>query len=147
MPSFTLRHLNAIAGRMPFNRLVGLRIVRQHRDGVTIECSVRDELRNGLGVLHGGVTATMADAAVGIAVVNHFEGKRAATTVEMKLNYFLPVENGKIVARARLIRTGKTLCVGCVDLFDDRKRLVAAALATYMLLPDMPLPNRVKETS
>ncbi|MGI8992343.1 MAG: PaaI family thioesterase [Bryobacteraceae bacterium] len=136
MPAFTLRHLNSIVGRMPFNRLVGLRIARRHRDGVTIECPVRDDLRNALGVLHGGVTATMADAAVGIAVVNHFEGKRKATTVEMKVNYFLPVEHGKIVARAHLIRTGKTLCVGRVDLCDDRKRLVSAALVTYMLLPD-----------
>lgn len=63
-----LRHLEE---RMPFNRLLGIRVARLHADGVTIECKVRDPLRNLAGVLHGGVTATMADAAAGIALSQH----------------------------------------------------------------------------
>lgn len=120
---------------MPFNKSLGIRVVRRHRDGVTIECALRDDLRNLAGVLHGGVTATMADAAVGIAITSHFAGLRRATTVELKINYFRPVESGKIVARARLLRVGNTLCVGRVDLLDSHRRLAGAALVTYMLLP------------
>ena len=40
-----------------FNQNLGIRIARQHRDGITIECRVRKELLNFAGVLHGGVTA------------------------------------------------------------------------------------------
>ena len=120
---------------MAFNRTLGIRLVRRHRDGVTIECALRPELLNNEGVLHGGVTATLADSAVGIAIGNYFAGARSATTVEMKINYLRPVAGGKIVARARLLRVGQTLCVGRVDLFDARRRQVAAALVTYMLLP------------
>jgi acyl-CoA thioesterase len=75
----------------------------------------------------------MADAAVGIAITTRM-GRPAATTVEMKLNYLRPVSGGKITARAYLLRMGSTLCIGRVDLFDDSKELVAAALVTYMLL-------------
>ncbi len=120
---------------MPFNQLLGIRLVRKHRDGVTIECPLRRELTNKAGVLHGGVTASLADAAVGIAIWNHFHGSRGGTTVEMKINYFLPVNGSKIVARSHLIRVGRTLCVGRVDLFDSRRRLAGAALVTYMLRP------------
>ncbi len=120
---------------MRFNRLLGIRVTQRHRDGVTIACAVRDELRNLAGVLHGGVTATLADAAVGIAISNRFHGTRAGTTVEMKVNYFLPIENGHVSARSRLIRIGSTLVVGRVDLFDGKKRLAGAALVTYMFLP------------
>ena len=119
---------------MPFNRLLGIRVVRTHPDGVTLECELRDELRNSSGVLHGGVAATMADAAVGFAIACHFHGARRATTVEMKINYFLPIESGKLTARARLLRTGTHLCVGRVDFYDDRKRLSGTAVVTYMLL-------------
>jgi acyl-CoA thioesterase len=120
---------------MPFNKSLGIRVTRIHKDGVTIECALRDDLRNLAGVLHGGVTATLCDVAVGIAITSHFHGARRATTVELKLNYFLPIENGKVSARARLLRVGKNLCVGEVRVHDAHKRLAGAALVTYMLLP------------
>ena len=44
-----------------FNQYLGIRIANRHRDGITIECRVRKELLNFAGVLHGGVTATLAD--------------------------------------------------------------------------------------
>jgi len=119
---------------MPFNKLVCVRILRRHADGVTIECRMRDELRNTAGVLHGGVTATMADAAVGIALTSHFGGRRACTTTDLKINYLSAVVDGKIIARSHLIRIGRKLCVGRVDLTDGDGKLVAVAIVTYLLL-------------
>jgi uncharacterized protein (TIGR00369 family) len=118
---------------MPFNKLVGIRLVRVHKDGVTIACKLRPDLLNAAGVLHGGVTATVADTAMGIAVTMQL-GRIAATTVEMKLNYLRPVASGTVTARARILRMGSTLCIGRVDLFNDSKEQVGAALVTYMLL-------------
>ena len=119
---------------MPFNQLLGIRVARLHPDGVTIECNLREELRNSAGVLHGGVTATMADAAVGIALSRHFGGLKTATTVELKINYLRPIADGKAAARARLLRIGAHLCVGRVDIFNAGRQLAATALVTYMLL-------------
>jgi acyl-CoA thioesterase len=118
----------------PFNHLVGIRLVRIHKDGVTVDCKLRPELLNAFGVLHGGVTATLADVAVGMAITQRIGRAGAATTVEMKLNYLRPVSGRKIIARARLLRMGSTLCIGRVDMFDDAKELVSTALVTYMLL-------------
>jgi uncharacterized protein (TIGR00369 family) len=136
MPSanlLSIQQMREIVRGMSFNQLVGIRLVRIHKDGVTIDCKLRPDLMNAHGVLHGGVTATMADAAVGIAITTRL-GRPAATTVEMKVNYMRPVAGGKIVARAHILRMGGSLCVGRVDLFNDAKELVAAALVTYMLL-------------
>ncbi len=137
-----LEKLRNIVPKMPFHRLLGIRVARRHKDGVTIECPLRDELTNMAGVLHGGVTATMADAAVGIAINSLWDGTRRATTVEMKLNYFLPVSGKKIRARSYLLRAGRTLCVARVDLFNDERKLVATALVTYMFLPAEPKKRR-----
>jgi uncharacterized protein (TIGR00369 family) len=119
---------------MPFNRLLGIRVTRLHADGVSIECAVRDELRNIAGILHGGVTATMADAAVGIALARHFKGSRPATTVDLKINYLRPIAKGKAIARAHLLKVGSRLCVGRVDVFDAGRDLAATSIVTYMLL-------------
>ena len=120
--------------KMPFNQLLGIRVARLHKDGVTIQCALREELRNSAGVLHGGVTATMADAAVGISLARHFRGARIATTVELKISYLRPIMEGTATARAHLVKIGSRLCVGRVDLFDGERKLAASALVTYMLL-------------
>ena len=122
---------------MPFNSLIGIRPVRGHKDGLTIECTVRKELLNTASVLHGGVTATMADAAAGMAITRLTGGKKRITTIEMKLNYFLPVADGKLRARAYVIRLGSQIAVARVDLHDHKKNLAGAALVTYMILGDV----------
>ena len=105
-----------------------------HRDGVRLECHLREDLKNALGTLHGGVYASLADAAVGISIAAQFEFKRKCTTVEMKLNYFLPIIEGKLSARGRLLRIGSSLVVGSVELFNNKRQLAGAALITYKLL-------------
>jgi uncharacterized protein (TIGR00369 family) len=119
--------------RMPFNQLLGMRLVALHKDGLTIECAVRADMMNGAGVLHGGVAATMADAAAGIATARQTGGQRI-TTVELKINYFRPVLKGHVRARAYLIRVGGTLVVSRVDLSDQEKNLIGTALVTYIIL-------------
>lgn len=130
----TFEKLKELLTEIPFNRHVGLRLVRLHKDGVTIECPMRPELLNGSNVLHGGVTATLADVAVGMALARHLGRPRSATTVEMKINYLRPVAHGKITARSHLVKVGSRLCCGRVEIFDGEKRPVAAALITYMIL-------------
>ena len=117
-----------------FNAHLGMRLIRLNKDGVTIGCRIRPELLNGAGVLHGGVTATLADVAVGMALACHFGRLGVATTVEMKINYLRPVAAGKITARGRLLKIGSALAVGSVDLRDNQNRPAGAALVTYMLL-------------
>jgi uncharacterized protein (TIGR00369 family) len=119
---------------IPFNSLIGVRLLRFHQDGVTIGCTVRDDLLNAAGVLHGGVSATLADVAVGVALTRHLGRPRAATTVELKINYLRPVPAGKVTARSHLVRVGKTLCTARVDIQDASRRVAAVALVTYMIL-------------
>jgi hypothetical protein len=54
--------------------------------------------------------------------------------VELKINYFLPVAEGRIFARSHLLRIGSTLCVGNVDLADEHGRAIGTAIVTYMLI-------------
>ena len=119
---------------IPFNKLLGIKVSREHKDGVTLSCKVKEELTNSKGVLHGGVAASIADVAVGVAIHHHFKGARAISTVEMKINYFRPVSEGTLYARAHLLRLGSTLCVGRVDLTDTKKNLVGIAIVTYIFL-------------
>jgi uncharacterized protein (TIGR00369 family) len=94
---------------------------------------VNDNLLNSARALHGGVSAALADAAVGVAILRHLGEHRPITTVEMKINYFRPVMEGRVSARSRLLRVGSTLCVGRVDITDAQRRVAGTAIVTYML--------------
>jgi uncharacterized protein (TIGR00369 family) len=133
-PKRNIQKLRDLLTGHAFNHLLGFELIRTHRDGITIQCRVRPELLNSAGSLHGGVTASIADAAVGTALYHHFDGARRFTTVEMKVNYFRPVTEGRLLARSRLLRVGSSICVGQVDLADDRRRSVGVAIVTYMML-------------
>ena len=129
-----LAQTHAFIAKIPFNALLGLEVLRAHPDGVTLRCRVRQELLNSHGALHGGVTASLVDVAVGAAIHHRFRGARSISTVELKVSYFLPIASGALLARARLLRVGSTLCVGRVDLTDSKRNLVGTAIVTYIFL-------------
>jgi acyl-CoA thioesterase len=126
--------LNRLMTTTSFNATLGFKVVRVWKDGITMEVQVRPELTNIFGSLHGGVTATLVDAAAGVALFGQLGGLRQITTVELKLNYLNPAGHGKVRARSRIIKLGKTLAVITVDVHDAHNRAVATALVTYMLL-------------
>ena len=130
----TAPQIRDVLRNIPFNRFLGMRIARLHPDGVTIECKIQGQLLNKAGSLHGGVSAALADAAVGIALHRHLGDGRPITTVEMKINYFRPAQKGRVFARAHLLRVGSTLCIGRVDITDARAKGIGTALVTYMIL-------------
>lgn len=120
---------------MNYTEFLGLRITEKHEDGVTIECPLRDFYFNPDGTLHGGMIATIADEAVWFAIEDKLNSTRHSTTTELKVNYLRAASaTEKLFARARMLKTGKTLCVGSVELTDDRGALCAFATVTYMLL-------------
>ena len=121
---------------MPFEDTLALLVLRKHKDGVTVSCTLRPEYVTSQGVLHGGVIASIADEAAWHAMLHAYQGKHNATTIELKVNYLLPIPMDKVVARAYALRAGKTLFVSRVDMFDASKRLAAVGIVTYMLLPN-----------
>ena len=83
------------------------------------------------GVVHGGVLASIADTAGGLATYLSLPPGSRTATVEMKINFLEPVSRGTIYAEARVIRLGKYLAVVECDVVDDHGKLVAKALMTF----------------
>ena len=83
------------------------------------------------GVVHGGVLASLADTAAGLALYLALPRGSRAATVEMKINFLEPVHDGTVFAEARILRQGKYLAVLECDLTDDRGKMVAKALMTF----------------
>lgn len=120
--------------QFPFNQFLGVRVAEAVEDGLTLETEVRPEWGNVFGSMHGGVTASLVDTAVGLAALRTLGFTRAASTVELKVNYLRPIHTGKLTVRARILKAGKTLIVGTGDLYDSTGEHCATSLVTYMAL-------------
>ena len=92
----------------------------------------RPELTNGSPTMHGGVLATLADTAVAFALSTNFDGKMGFATTDLTI-HFLRRARTDVQARARILKKGKRVSVGEVDLVDADGRAVARALTSFLL--------------
>src|SRR5579863_10440154 len=85
------------------------------------ECEIRVRYRQELsqqhGYFHAGVTASIADSASGYAAFSLMHADHSVLTVEYKINLVAPAEGELLVARARVVRSGKTLKICAADVF------------------------------
>jgi acyl-CoA thioesterase len=77
-----------------FSQLLGMEVVAAAPGSATVRMKVREDMVNGLGVCHGGVTFSLADSALAFASNGH--GK-IAVSIENSLGYPAPVRIGDII--------------------------------------------------
>jgi acyl-CoA thioesterase len=100
---------------------------------------MRDELRNASGApVHGGVLATLVDAAVGGALGTYgvaAGGGVDQATLDLNVSFVGAARGDALLAEGRIIRRGRTIAFGETRVTDSAGTLVAVGRATYMLLP------------
>jgi uncharacterized protein (TIGR00369 family) len=114
-----------------FDRLYGLEIVSISDEEVVARVSVRDEILQPAGLVHGGVFASMAESMTSIAtwLAVHDTG-RSAMGQSNQTSFLRPITTGTIHATARRRHRGKTTWVWEVDITDDDGRLCAMVRMT-----------------
>lgn len=127
--------------RQNFMSLIGARIELVEPGRCVIHVPFRADLCQQHGFIHAGVTTAIADTAAGYAAYSLFPVTSSILTIEFKINLLAPAEGDELVARARVIRSGRTITVVQSDVFGVRaasEKHVAAMQATMMCLHDTP---------
>jgi uncharacterized protein (TIGR00369 family) len=114
-----------------FMQMIGARLKGARRGEVEIELPFRNDLVQQTGSLHAGVIAAIADSACGYAAFTLMSEGSGVLSVEFKLNLLAPATGAIFLARARVIRAGRTLTVTAADVFAG-DLLVASMLATMI---------------
>ncbi len=134
-----IKEITSLVNQCPYFLLLSMEIKDLQWGTSLLEVQLEEKHLQPFGNVHGGVIASVVDAAAFWAVFPQVEKKKGLTTVEMKLNYLAPVKEGKLVAEGRCIRIGKTLALGEAQIRDEKGNLVAHGTATMMVLPNLPL--------
>jgi uncharacterized protein (TIGR00369 family) len=86
---------------------------------------------------HGGLLMTVADTAACFAAFTRAGADRTMTTTDMNIRFLAPCLTD-LIAKARIIKFGRTLVPVEVDLFDANDTKVAVAQVSYFLLDTIP---------
>ena len=116
---------------------IGASLVRVVPGEVEIELPFRDDLTQQHGYLHAGIVTAVVDSACGYAAFSLLPRGSEVLSIEYKINFVSPAQGERIIARGRVIRSGRnvTVCTGeAFALHNGEEKLVAAMLATMMNL-------------
>ncbi len=86
------------------------------------------------GRLHGGVLATLADTATGLAVRTKLTSAQRHVTVQLGVQYLSASGRGRIVAVGRAVRVGRQIAFAEAEIRDAHGKLLATAQVTLAVM-------------
>jgi len=118
---------------------IGARLTRVVAGEIEIRVPFRSDLTQQHGLLHAGVVTSALDSACGYAAFSLMPEGVGVLTVEFKTNLLAPARGEELVARGRVVRSGRTITVCQAEAAmstDGAEVSVATMLATIMTIRD-----------
>lgn len=137
-----------IERRIPFNRLLGLRLERLEPERVALRFAMRPQFvgNYALGSLHGGVISAVLDTTGGLAaLVGILKGLRGGAgeledarfaklgTIDLRVDYLRPGIGRRFVSSAVILRAGRRVSVTRMELHNETGTLIAVGTGTYIV--------------
>ncbi len=134
--------------RIPFNKLIGIKIESLGKDSIGIRFEMNPELIGNFkrGNLHGGVISSVLDATGGMVVWTEimknmedpsFEeiSQRFSKigTIDLRVDFLRPGLGKYFIATGTTLRTGNKVSVTRMELHDDNSILIAVGTGSYLV--------------
>jgi uncharacterized protein (TIGR00369 family) len=126
-----LDNLAAAVRDSAFYRWFGMELAETEVGAVTLRLELAEHHVNIQGLAHGGVIATLADAAMGLSIRSAVEPGRRHVTVAMDVHFLRPVVRGTLAATGHAIRIGREIAYAEAEVRDTHGRTLAKASGTY----------------
>ena len=119
--------MDGFAGRL------GVREESAHEGHAHLRFTATQEHLNPAGTVHGGVLATLVDTAMGLAARSRIGEEDVPATSQLTIAYLSAAQDGDLVIKANVRKTGEHLLLCDADIDQDGKPIVHA-VATFALL-------------
>lgn len=131
-----LRQAMAMANACPYFQLLSMELLSVARGTSRLVLHGGKKHLQPFEQFHGGVFASLLDAAAFWAVYCDLEDERdGLTTVDLKVNYLGSMAGGDLYGEGRRIRFGRSIAYAEASLYDGDRRLVAHGTSLLMVLP------------
>jgi uncharacterized protein (TIGR00369 family) len=124
-----------------FLAAVGIELGRVGPDWCETSLAITDAHRQQHGYVHAGVVTTLADHTAGGAARAALPPGKDVLTLELKINFLLPGRSGRLEARGRALRVGRSVAVAESEVFavtEGGRELIAKLVSTLAVLDERP---------
>jgi len=128
------------SGALPLNTMaqtLGYDVVDADKGCVVIALDPTSAHLNPWGTVHGGLTATLLDSCMGLAIQSMLEKGFGSTTLEFKISLVraITLETGRIRAEGKILNCGKRVGTAEGRVTDAAGRLLAHGTTTCLIFP------------
>jgi uncharacterized protein (TIGR00369 family) len=123
---------------LPLNMIaqtLGYDVIEAEKGRVVVAVDPREAHLNPYGTIHGGLTATLLDSCMGLAVQSTLDKGFGQTTVEFKISLIRPItpESGRLTAEGTVLNCGRRIGTAEGRLTDGKGRLLAHGTTTCLI--------------
>lgn len=129
--------------KQEFMKLMGLQITRIEKGRIEGEIDIEEKHLQHKGLVHGGVTATLADIVAGFAAVSLVEPNHLVVTAEIKISYLNPGLGDKLYAIGYVLKPGRKLIFCEAEIWSENETariMVAKATTTMAVIAPEDIP-------
>lgn len=120
----------------PFERLLNINILEAEDGRAVLSMPFFLDYAQGGGLMHGGALVSLADTAVVMAIKSIIAPQTHFATTNLEVKYLLPVRQGIVTARARVIGRDGRIIKGRADVYDEEDRAVMEFVSTFKIARD-----------
>lgn len=119
--------------RIPFLEEWGFQVESAAEGRCRCLLEIRPTVINPYGSVHGGITFTLADTGMGIAVFTLLAPGERTTTVEGSIRYLRQALTGRLIAESRVIRRSNHFAITEAEVFDEGGELLSVSGGSYYI--------------
>lgn len=119
-----------------FDELIGTEWVSDDPDDARVRLSIRDDLRQPFGLMHGGVMSTLVESVCSRATAGAvYNDGMAAMGQSINVSFIRPVTEGSVEVRAKARHRGRTTWIWEAEVLNDAGKVCALAQMTIAVRP------------
>ena len=121
--------------RQSLMQTFGAQIQFLDRGHVHITAPLTPQVLQQHGFGHAGLSFAIGDSAAGYAALTEYDPQTEVLTAEMKINLLAPASGNTLIAKGRIIKTGRRLSVVAADVFavqNNAETLIAVLQGTMV---------------
>jgi uncharacterized protein (TIGR00369 family) len=122
------------SGRHDIHELLDVEVIEAGPEKVVLRLPVTWKVHQPYGILHGGVSALLAESAASFGASLAAGRDRQVVGIELNASHLRSVREGHLTATAVPLRVGRTVQVWSIALTDDEEREICAARCTLAVL-------------
>jgi uncharacterized protein (TIGR00369 family) len=134
-------------GPLNIHKLLDVEVIEASAEKVVLSLPVNEKVHQPYGILHGGVSALLAESAASFGAALAAPPGRSVVGIELNASHLRGMRSGTLIATATPVRTGRTVSVWSIHLTDEDGKPVCMARCTLAVVDERPMPPRPTSSS